>query len=72
MPRVFSSREVIRTLLTEGFVFVSQRGSHAKYRKTGADGTFTVIVPVGKRGIPMGIFRSIIRQSGLSKERFAA
>lgn len=58
---MLSSREVIKVLLTEDFVFISQRGSHAKYRKTGASGVFTVIVPVGKREIPTGTLRSIIR-----------
>jgi len=49
-----------------GFYFVSQRGSHAKYKK----GNRTVIVPSPKKEIPMGTFRSIIRQSGLTKENF--
>lgn len=38
-----------------GFVFVSQKGSHAKYRKIG-NPTLTVIVPMAKKEIPFGNF----------------
>ncbi|MBI2121938.1 MAG: type II toxin-antitoxin system HicA family toxin [Candidatus Sungbacteria bacterium] len=69
MPKLFSSRRVIQVLERQGFVFISQRGSHAKYRKTGPH-TFTAIVPVGKKEIPHGTFRSIVRQSGLQEENF--
>lgn len=52
-----------------GFAFVSQRGSHVKYRKSGSP-TRTVIVPADRKDIPRGTFRSIIRQSGLSEAAF--
>ena len=32
MPKRLGSGEVIRVLQEHGFVFVSQKGSHAKYR----------------------------------------
>lgn len=67
MPRLYSSDEVIRTLEREGFVFVSQRGSHAKYRKRG-DPTLTVIVPAGRKEIPRGTLRSILRQAALTEQ----
>lgn len=69
MPRLYSSQEIIKTLEREGFVFVSQRGSHVKYRRTGAS-TLTVIVPAGRKEIPRGTFRSILRQSGLDERAF--
>lgn len=69
MPRLHSSQEIIRTLEREGFVFVSQRGSHVKYRRT-AEVTLTVIVPAGRKEIPRGTFRSILRQSGLEESAF--
>lgn len=70
MPRrLHSSADVISTLEAEGFVFVSQRGSHVKYRKTGSP-TLTVIVPAGRKQIPRGTFRSIVRQSRLSETAF--
>jgi len=52
-----------------GFVFVSQKGSHAKYRKVGQP-TLTAIVPAAKKEIPEGTFRSILRQSKLDKRDF--
>jgi predicted RNA binding protein YcfA (HicA-like mRNA interferase family) len=49
------------------FHFVSQHGSHAKYKH--ADGRM-VIVPHPKKEIPIGTLRSIIRQSGLDRSKF--
>jgi predicted RNA binding protein YcfA (HicA-like mRNA interferase family) len=66
MPKLLSSTEVVKALKREGFIFISQRGSHAKYRK----GSATVIVPMAKKEIPHGTLRSIIRQSGLDKFSF--
>ncbi|HUD06464.1 MAG TPA: type II toxin-antitoxin system HicA family toxin [Candidatus Saccharimonadales bacterium] len=66
MPKLLSSKEVIKVLQHQGFVFVSQRGSHAKYRKA----SNTVIVPTPRKEIPIGTFRSIIRQSGLDNKVF--
>ena len=62
MSRLLSSDQIIKTLLHFGFKLVSQRGSHQKYQKEG----FTVIVPSPRKEIPIGTFRSIVRQSGLS------
>jgi len=67
MPKLPSSDDVIRALRKSGFVLVSQKGSHAKYRRTGKDAR-TVIVPVPRKEIPVGTFRSILRQSGLEEE----
>lgn len=66
MPKLLSSKEIIKVLEQNNFTFVSQRGSHAKYRK----GSATVIVPSPKKEIPLGTFRSIVRQSGLDSEAF--
>ncbi len=66
MPKLLSSRVIVKTLEQKGFVFVSQKGSHAKYRKK----AHTVIVPMGKREIPLGTLSSIIRQTGLEKTDF--
>jgi predicted RNA binding protein YcfA (HicA-like mRNA interferase family) len=66
MPNLPSSKQIINTLLTNGFVFISQRGSHAKYKKENR----VVIVPSPKKEIPIGTFRSIIRQSGLTQKDF--
>lgn len=70
MPKLYSSQQITKALEREGFVFVSQRGSHIKYRKTDSDVIFTVIVPAGRKEIPRGTFRSILRQSGLDESAF--
>jgi predicted RNA binding protein YcfA (HicA-like mRNA interferase family) len=66
MSKLLSSEQIIKTLLKSGFQFVSQRGSHKKYQKEG----FTVIVPSPRKEIPIGTFRSIVRQAGLSVNDF--
>ncbi|OGI05925.1 MAG: hypothetical protein A2Y40_07775 [Candidatus Margulisbacteria bacterium GWF2_35_9] len=66
MAKLFSSRVIINVLKKQGFIFISQKGSHVKYRKTDK----TVIVPHPRKEIPMGTFRSILRQSGLSEKNF--
>ncbi len=66
MPKLYSSKHIIRILEKHGFVFVSQRGSHGKFRK----GSLTAIVPMAKKEIPLGTFRSIVRQSGLNPNDF--
>lgn len=70
MPNLYSSRQVVAALERKGFAFVSQRGSHIKYRKAGSP-VRTVIVPAGRKEIPRGTFRSILRQSGLDENAFA-
>jgi predicted RNA binding protein YcfA (HicA-like mRNA interferase family) len=67
MPRRLGSTDVIRVLQQHGVAFVSQKGSHAKYRS--ATGRIT-IVPHPKQELPIGTTRSIIRQSGLTPQDF--
>ena len=69
MPKLYSSDEILKVLQTHGFAFVSQNGSHIKYRKPG-NPTLTVIVPADRKQIPSGTFHSILRQSALSKGDF--
>ena len=66
MSKLPSSKLIIKTLLKNGFRFTSQRGSHCKYKKDDK----TVIVPSPRKEIPIGTFRSIVRQSGLSIDKF--
>jgi predicted RNA binding protein YcfA (HicA-like mRNA interferase family) len=66
MSKLHSSRQIEKTLIRFGFEFVSQKGSHRKYK-----GNFrTVIVPTNKAEIPLGTFRSILRQANLREEDF--
>jgi predicted RNA binding protein YcfA (HicA-like mRNA interferase family) len=66
MTKLPSSQKIIKVLLKNGFIFFSQKGSHQKYRK----GVRTVIVPAPRKEIPVGTFRSIVRQSGLDPNKF--
>jgi predicted RNA binding protein YcfA (HicA-like mRNA interferase family) len=67
MAQRCSSEAFIRILTQNRFGFVSQRGSHAKYRDAAGH---TVIVPHPRKDVPIGTLRSMIRQSGLPKELF--
>jgi predicted RNA binding protein YcfA (HicA-like mRNA interferase family) len=69
MPKLYSSQHIIKVLLDKGFVYISQKGSHAKFKKFG-NPTLVVIVPTPKRQIPFGTFRSILRQSQLIEQDF--
>ncbi len=69
MPKLYSSRQIIKVLEQKGFIFISQKGSHIKYRKTGKP-TLTTIIPDNRKEIPEGTFRSILRQSNLTQEDF--
>jgi len=69
MPKLYSSKRIIKILEKNKFVFVSQKGSHVKYRKHG-EPTLTVIVPANHSEIPLGTFRSILRQSQLREIDF--
>jgi predicted RNA binding protein YcfA (HicA-like mRNA interferase family) len=64
--RVLSGRQVAAILEANGFAFVSQRGSHWKYRR----GDRVVVVP-DHDPVRRGTLASIVRQSGLPAELFA-
>ena len=34
MPKLYYSEHIFKVLIANGFLFVSQKGSHAKFRKT--------------------------------------
>jgi predicted RNA binding protein YcfA (HicA-like mRNA interferase family) len=69
MPKLYSSVFILFILEKKRFYFVSQKGSHIKYRKDG-DTDLTVIIPANRKQIPIGTFNSIVRQSGLLKSDF--
>ena len=54
------SRRIVKRLIADGFVLVSSKGSHHKFRR----GTQTVIVPHPKRDLPIGTARNIARMAG--------
>lgn len=67
MSKLFSSREIIRGIEKNGFSYVSQKGSHGKFKNSSGS---IVIVPMNKKEIPEGTFRSILKQADLSLEKF--
>ena len=54
------SRKIVKRLLADGFVLVSSKGSHHKFRR----GERTVIVPHPRKDLPPGTARSIARMAG--------
>ncbi|OGY50173.1 MAG: hypothetical protein A3J59_00785 [Candidatus Buchananbacteria bacterium RIFCSPHIGHO2_02_FULL_56_16] len=69
MPKLYSSGQIIKVLQQKGFIYISQRGSYVKFRKLG-NPTVTVIIPAGRKEIPYGTFKSIVRQSNVTEENF--
>ena len=69
MPRPIKLKTVVKSLLLEGFIFVSQNGSHAKFKKKG-NPTKIVVVKMTKKEIPHGTFQSILFHSGLREDVF--
>ncbi|MGA2670504.1 MAG: type II toxin-antitoxin system HicA family toxin [Dehalococcoidia bacterium] len=68
LPRL-QANEVIRILQQHRFAFISQRGSHQKWRND--DTGKQVIVPYHKgKQLPLGTLRSIIEGSGIPEEKF--
>ena len=54
------SRRIVKRLIADGFVLVSSKGSHHKFRR----GPQIVIVPHPKRDLPLGTARNIARMAG--------
>ncbi len=71
MPKlgVFSGVEIVRIMERAGFICARQKGSHMIMRKRLDGGTITVPVPL-HRTVRIGTLQSIIRQSGIPRERF--
>ncbi len=67
--RVLSGRDVCKLLAESGFVEVRRRGSHIVMQKSVGDSTITVPVP-DHAELKIGTLQSIIRQSGVMRERF--
>ncbi len=66
MPKRYSSDEVIKALRRQGFVVVSQKGSHLKMKKS-ASQTKIVTIPAHRKQLPIGTFISILKQAGIEK-----
>lgn len=60
--------DIIKALHKLGFYKVSQKGSHAKYRKDG-NPTRTAIIPMHDE-VARGTLQSILEQVGITLEEF--
>ncbi|EKD67074.1 MAG: hypothetical protein ACD_48C00611G0002 [uncultured bacterium] len=69
VPKPIKLKILLTILLAHGFLFVSQNGSHAKFRKSG-NPVRTVIIKMSEKEIPYGTFKSIVAMSGLHEEDF--
>ena len=69
MPKPVLLSLILRVLKEKGFFFVRQKGSHARFRKTGSP-TRNVTIKMTNKEIPYGTFQSILLQSGLKEDDF--
>ena len=60
---ILTSKEVIRLLEKSGFVLVSHKGSHAKYRR--ADGRMTIVPVHAGEEIGPGLLLQILNDAGI-------
>jgi predicted RNA binding protein YcfA (HicA-like mRNA interferase family) len=67
--RVLSGKDVCHILASCGFNEVRRRGSHIIMQKVMGGDTITVLVPNHKE-IKIGTLLSVIRQSGLPRNKF--
>jgi len=62
----WSSRELLRLLLDDGWVVVDQKGSHLQLKHPTKKGRVTV--PHPKKDLPLGTAKSIFKQAGLEPD----
>jgi predicted RNA binding protein YcfA (HicA-like mRNA interferase family) len=67
-----SARQIIRVLRRAGFVEAPDRGkgSHRAFFRNDETGRIRLAIVPGGKDIPKGTLRSIIEQSGLSRDEF--
>lgn len=69
MPRLYSSKKVVKAFKRAGFSKISQKGSHIKMRGIWNEKVRTVIIPDHKE-IAFGTFQSVLNQADMSLEEF--
>ncbi len=67
MSKLFSSNDIIEILSLLGFNYISQKGSHGKFKNIAGR---IVMLPMNKKEIPAGTFSSILRQMKITKKEF--
>ena len=63
----FKAKEVLRRLEHAGFTVRRQSGSHVVLRHPDGRQTY---VPMHTGDVPLGTFRSVLKQSGLTEKEF--
>lgn len=58
-----SSKEMVQRITEDGWYFVEQKGSHKHYKHPTKSGRVTI--PDGRKDLPVGTLKSIIKQAGL-------
>lgn len=58
--------DVIKALQRAGFYISRQKGSHVQMRRDEPPPARTVPVPTGKKPLPRGTLRAILRQAAMS------
>jgi predicted RNA binding protein YcfA (HicA-like mRNA interferase family) len=66
MPKLYSSKQIQFVLIVLGFQKISQKGSHQKFRS----GKKTVILVANRKLIPIGTFKAILKQAGITQSEF--
>ena len=70
MAKTYSGKQVISILSRKfGFVFVSQKGSHAKLRKRVVSKILTTIVPL-HRTLALGTLKGILALAEIDEKEF--
>jgi len=67
MSKLYFSKDVEHVLKKLNFFLISQKGSHGKYKNPSGR---IVILPMNRKEIPYGTFKSILRQIGISFAEF--
>ncbi|MBM2814929.1 MAG: hypothetical protein HW421_1691 [Ignavibacteria bacterium] len=67
MSKLYSSKEIGLVLNLLGYSFVSQKGSHGKYKNN--EGIITIL-PMNKKEIPESTLSCILKQVNISKKEF--
>lgn len=67
MSKLYSSKEIKFVLEFLGYSFLSQKGSHGKFKNL--EGNITIL-PMDKKEIPEGTFSSNLKQIKITKRDF--
>ena len=67
MSKMYSSKEISFVLNILGYSFISQKGSHGKYKNKEC---VITILPENKKGIPEGTLSAILKQVKITKKEF--